>query len=158
LNGFTHVAGGALAGCAIVYFTNASEQLPVILTAAAIGALVPDIDNPHSTIQKYVPGVGKILGHLLTHRGVTHSLVFAGLLTLVLNMISLPWNIAIAFIAGIISHLILDTLNPMGVPWLWPLPGRFSIPLVKSSCLAERFFFMPLMLALAAYSVYITYF
>lgn len=157
MNGYTHLAGGVLAGCIVVYFTGASEPLQLILAASCFGALLPDIDNPQSTIQRYVPGVGKIIGRLLKHRGITHSLFFVGLLVAGLKMTPISWTYVLSFTAGMISHLVLDTFNPKGVPWLWPLLGRLSLPLVNSSGLLEMILIMPAMTGIAAYTVWLVY-
>jgi inner membrane protein len=68
------------------------------------GATLPDID--------YVIGI--------QHRTITHSLLFIAIVCL------LVWRFkgkrtAYALLLGFASHLMLDTITPMGVPLLWPL-------------------------------------
>jgi membrane-bound metal-dependent hydrolase YbcI (DUF457 family) len=38
----------------------------------------------------------------------------------------------VAFIVGMLSHLIMDTLTKEGVPWLLPLPKKFGIPPIRA--------------------------
>jgi membrane-bound metal-dependent hydrolase YbcI (DUF457 family) len=37
-----------------------------------------------------------------------------------------------AFLLGVISHLVADSLTKEGVPLLWPLPIKFGIPPIKA--------------------------
>lgn len=143
------MAGGILAGCLVVDFIG-SPALSVIVTAG-FSALLPDIDTQKSSIQRYFPFIGKILGVALKHRGITHSLIFPLFLVLLINFLALPGIYALAFLAGFLSHLVLDTFTPSGVPWLWPLPLRFSIPFCKSDSLLEKILILPVMWFLAGY-------
>lgn len=63
---------------------------------AAVGALVPDIDYPIRPL----------------HRKLLHNV----------------WTAALAYFlagpalaVGVLSHLVLDSLTPMGVNWCWPV-------------------------------------
>ena len=38
---------------------------------------------------------------------------------------------AMAVFIGYLSHLVLDSFNPAGVPWLWPLKFRLKIPVTQ---------------------------
>ena len=154
MNGLTHAAGGVVAGC-LIGAAGTEEPLGWLMAASAAGALIPDIDTPHSRIQKYIPGAGAVVGHTLRHRGVTHSLAFTAAMYVLLTFtLPVPGVYIKAFAAGMISHLLLDSLNPMGVPWMWPLPGRFGIPLVSSSGLLEKLVIMPGMMAAALYMLW----
>lgn len=155
MNGITHAAGGAIAGCVLASITGTGEPLEWAVVAAVTGALIPDIDQPRARIQKYLPVAGAVLGRTLRHRGLTHSLSFmAGMYFLLAVLLPVPEIYVQAFVAGILSHLILDTLNPMGVSWLWPLPGRWSIPVVHSSGIMEKLLVMPGMIVLACYALW----
>ena len=69
----------------------------------------------------------------LKHRGFTHSLSFAFLISLVMYVAS-PEGYGFAWISamtGILSHLFLDSLTRGGVPLYHPLSKkRYSLPLV----------------------------
>jgi len=114
----------------------------VALVANQIGGITPDIDQPTAPLWHNLPVgrfFGKIVGKSLGgHRFLTHSLLgvalFGGLSRLFLNFIhplmphvqiNLVWW---AFLVGMLSHLIMDTLTKEGVPWLLPIPIRFGFP------------------------------
>jgi len=93
------------------------------------------------------PPEGKYFGKLTDkvlggHRFITHSLLgvalFSGLFYELLKFLhpimphvnaGLVWW---AFLIGILSHLVLDTLTKEGVPWLLPLPEKFGFPPFKA--------------------------
>lgn len=54
-------------------------------------------------------------------------------------------------LAGYLSHLVMDSFNPQGVPWLWPVKKHFRLPLVKTGSLFERVVMMPAMLFLCSW-------
>ena len=116
------------------------------LLANLIGGITPDIDEPTAPFWRNLPIggiVAKIADKMLGgHRFITHSLVglgiFGGLAYEFLRFLqpSIP-NIDIhlvwwAFMIGMLSHLVMDTLTKEGVPWLLPLPVKFGLPPVKS--------------------------
>mgnify|MGYP006284109045 FL=1 len=109
-----------------------------VLGGAGVLALarVPDYDQR-------VPGI--------THRGVTHTVLFAALVgaafaggIVALSQVGanplpaseLATPVAFAFAVGtfgILAHLAGDVLTPAGVPLLWPLSGRtYSVSLTTA--------------------------
>jgi inner membrane protein len=75
------------------------------------------------------------------HRFLTHSLIglwlfgfaahwFLQLVHPITGSVDLDlvWR---AFMLGMISHLITDTLTKEGVPWLLPIPIKFGVPPLK---------------------------
>jgi inner membrane protein len=81
---------------------------------------------------------------MISHRGPTHSLLFAALIggvgavvglaveTVVETSLSLS---TVGFGIGaltVIAHLIGDTLTPAGVNYLWPLSTTFSVSLTRA--------------------------
>lgn len=111
-----------------------------------LGALLPDIDHPSSILGRLLRIISLPISKLCGHRGFTHSLV-AWLILLISCYQWLPsqWDIPNdliqAFLLGYMSHLVADILTPSGVPFLWPLPFRFCLPVLrsKSNKRAERF-------------------
>lgn len=113
-------------------------DLAFVVGAAMVGlATLPDVD--HS-----VPG--------LSHRGPTHSLVFAALVggvfaavgevlagagvvdaTAVAVVGSVPlFGFLVGFLA-VLAHLLGDVITPMGVNFLWPLSRRrYSLSLCRA--------------------------
>jgi inner membrane protein len=141
----THLFLGAASG-----LLAAGQAHPkAALACAGIGAaaaLLPDVDSPDSHIGRLIPVVPRVLKTVAGHRGPLHSaaaaFAFAVLALPLLGKVAggvLPVSAAaLAFLAGYFSHLAADSLNPAGVPWLWPLPFRLGIPLVQVGSWFER--------------------
>lgn len=142
-----------------------TEMWPAGLAIGAVSGLLPDIDEPNAMLGRggWMPRalgpllkafavvvslpfrvLGMIIQGTLGHRGGTHSLAMSVIFTLALAIPitaffgkSADWAVW-AIWAGYLSHLIADSLNPSGVPWLWPLfskkkrfhllPGPLRIP------------------------------
>lgn len=108
-----------------------------MVPGALLGALLPDIDHPSSIPGRMLRIISLPISKLCGHRGFTHSLL-AWLLLLISCYQWLPthWGLSgdllQAFLLGYLSHLIADMLTPSGVPFFWPLPHRFCLPLLRS--------------------------
>jgi inner membrane protein len=113
--------------------------------ANQLGGIAPDIDQPTAPFWRNLP-VGGFFGRFLAkmlggHRFLTHSLlgvVLAGFLVNLLLALLHPIMPTVqteyvwwAFMIGMVSHLIMDTLTKEGVPWLLPIPVKFGIPPIK---------------------------
>ncbi|MEW5953263.1 MAG: metal-dependent hydrolase [Bacillota bacterium] len=134
----THLAGGAAAGAALALVIPDAPALGLV-AAAAVAALGPDIDHAGSLATKILGPAGRVTAALTTHRGVTHSPVAAAALGLLLLVLGAPTPYVMATVAGYLSHLVLDSLNPQGVPWLWPLLRRkITLPLVRTGGTIEN--------------------
>lgn len=121
------------------------STLLVALLANQIGGIIPDIDQPTAPFWRNLPSgkyFGKVVDRLLGgHRFISHSILglvlFGFLANLLLHFLQpLMKNIDIhvvwlAFMIGMISHLIMDTLTKEGVPWLLPVPFKFGLPPIK---------------------------
>ena len=83
--------------------------------------------------------VDRLLGG---HRFLTHSLIGLALFGLLAHWLlavmgpimplvnlNLVW---LAFMIGMISHLIMDSFTKEGVPWLLPVPVKFGLPPARS--------------------------
>jgi membrane-bound metal-dependent hydrolase YbcI (DUF457 family) len=118
----------------------------VAILANQIGGIAPDIDQPTAPFWRNLPAgsfVGRIVDKALGgHRFISHSLVglalFGFLSYLFLHFlhpimphvdIQLVWY---AFLIGVVSHLLMDTLTKEGVPWLLPIPIKFGLPPIKA--------------------------
>jgi len=104
-----------------------------IIACLVFGSLLPDIDHPYSTLGKYIfPISGAI-----KHRGFTHSFLAAFILPLPL----LYFGTGYYFITiwSYLLHLLVDTLSPMGVMWLYPIKKRYSLNLAKTGGIEEAF-------------------
>lgn len=118
----------------------------VAVFANLIGGVTPDIDQPTAPLWRNLP-VGKFFGDIFDkvsggHRFVTHSLLGLAVfgfavhwLLIFLHPIMGSVNIGLvwwAFMIGMLSHLVMDTLTKEGVPWLLPVPVKFGFPPLKA--------------------------
>ncbi|QGP93355.1 Inner membrane protein YdjM [Neomoorella glycerini] len=170
MRGSTHLFSGLAA------FSLLGMNLPG-LGLAALGALLPDIDQPGSMISRKVTGVpfGRIgrglvgitiLGvwhqtrlSLLLPVGITfvalaflpHRGITHSLLGLVLAWLAvkgLGWPEA-PFLTGYGIHLAEDLLTPSGIPLLYPWQERMRVPLVETGGILDR------VLGLAAMAIFL---
>lgn len=117
----------------------------VAILANQIGGIAPDIDQPTAPFWRNLPiggVIGRIIDRLLGgHRFITHSLLgvalFGWLAYMFLAFIHplIPTIrgdvIWIAFVIGMLSHLVMDSFTKEGVPWLLPIPIKFGIPMLR---------------------------
>lgn len=115
----------------------------------ALGGIAPDKDI-------LLWGTENRKKSLWGHRGITHTLLFLTILTLLLyfgveygtklfpqNPIFITlhgslFSLLGAFAAGYLSHLLMDLLTPMGVPLWFPFNRHFaSLKLVKTGSAGE---------------------
>lgn len=89
----------------------------VSCVCVALGSVLPDIDHPGSMVGKNVP----LLPRLLRHRGVTHSLLFCVLASLVNGWLGV----------GCLVHIVMDMMTRQGVELFWPMKKKFRFPLAK---------------------------
>lgn len=165
----THKIGGIAAGTAIanVLHTDTCNS-GIIIAAAIVGCLLPDIDNSKSSISRkwslislFVSagqGIIRIISSLfpikqreyirslIGHRGLTHSLVpvvmMPGIVLLVgtITGYRCGYMIALGLTGGIISHLFLDMLAG-GVPLLMPFTTkRLCLARIKTGGFLEWIF------------------
>lgn len=134
----------------------------LILTGSVAGgaigagaALVPDIESPRSYVGRRLPGVSHAAKMAFGHRQALHSLAGSVIFAVIVLIVSkfYPGNYLLPAFAGYVSHLILDTLNPEGVPWLWPLKFRLRLPLTEPGGLLERVVIFPVVMLLSLFLV-----
>jgi inner membrane protein len=146
----THFLAGAATGVMIA--GNADPKtIAISMGIAGISALLPDLDDPNSKLGRLVPIASWMIKKIVGHRGPLHSLLGAGaafLLASVLLRISGHAHLAAPIVAGYISHLVMDSLNPQGVPWLWPVKTHFKIPIAQTGSFIEKLVVTPVLLVL----------
>lgn len=135
----THIRGGVTAGLATVLALQPEPTTSaIIIGTALLGSLVPDIDRPGSKIT-HVPGgsiVSKVMSWMFGHRGLIHAPLFYVVVLWLLKP-HVPLFVLQGLGAGVLSHLILDTLNPMGIPWLFPCVKKFHITKIETGSAGE---------------------
>lgn len=148
----THFLAGAATGLLLVGHTDV-KTAAISAGVAGVSALLPDLDDPHSKLGRIVPIVSWAVKTVVGHRGPLHSILGA-VTVYILSSVFLrtghAHHIPLIF-AGYISHLILDSFNPQGCPWLWPLKIHFKVPLVQTGSALEKLAVMPAMLFLCAW-------
>ena len=126
MDGRTHLVAGVLAGVGLVYLENKigidinGLDNALFVLGCGVGSLLPDIDIDTSLLGRFIPA-----WLLYEHRTVTHSLLFM----LVVGILSFVLHASLALIIGlelgIGTHLILDAITPMGLPYLlYPFATR----------------------------------
>lgn len=136
MRGGTHALAGVLIGAAIA--NGASIEVAAgVVCAAAVGALIPDLDHPQAALSQRIGPAG-LPFRLLGHRGVTHSGIAAALVLLIAGMVPSPYAMAAAL--GYCSHIILDGLTISGVPLFWPVSKRFRLAGIRTGSFSERLF------------------
>jgi inner membrane protein len=137
----------------------------VAVLANQLGGIAPDIDQPTAPFWRNLPiggSFGRVFDKMLGgHRFLTHSLLglalfgflFRALLAFLHPIMphidsGYVWW---AFMIGMASHLVMDTITKEGVPWLLPIPIKFGLPPIKklritTGKIAEHFIVFPLIL------------
>jgi inner membrane protein len=98
------------------------------------------LDHPSSTaahalgpLRLLTKGVARASGG---HRHGTHSLLAVAVVAVVSSVLAAHYGVGAwlptAACIGYLAHLCGDFLTPGGVPWLWPLERRYSLPLVTT--------------------------
>ncbi|WP_299549745.1 metal-dependent hydrolase [uncultured Helicobacter sp.] len=152
--GKTHIAFALGLGALGVVGFSALTQTPLSIkdlsafySAIALGALLPDIDEPNSTIGRKTIGVSNAIKAVFGHRGITHSLVFlliVGVILLLVSAFGAEFLKGIPFVSGFVKdldeavleififgvllgcvfHLMGDMLTPSGVPLFLPFSAK----------------------------------
>lgn len=69
-----------------------------------------------------------------SHRGFTHSLTSLAITAICLGLLPAGSNVfVIAFLLGMLSHIVIDLFNTKGEQLFWPLKPRFCFNLCTSS-------------------------
>ncbi|MBI3623102.1 metal-dependent hydrolase [Candidatus Pacearchaeota archaeon] len=100
----------------ILLFLPAVNNKVVFVAVALIATFIPDIDSRYSTIGR--KKLARVLQWFTKHRGLTHSLFFLILLTLILAFF-IP-VLAFGFFLGYSLHLLADSFTMYGIMPFWP--------------------------------------
>lgn len=129
MNSRTHLLIAMLAGWLYFRFFDifTFEQKFLFALFLIIGALLPDIDNPHTSMGKK----HKIISSVTSHRGVLHAIWIP---VIALAVALMPINNLFIFVKaslfglaiGYLSHLIADMFTLVGVAPLAPL-AKFRV-------------------------------
>lgn len=147
LDSVVHLTGPALASNNEVTLTLIVQKA-VFYFMVGIGALLPDIDNAHSTLGHKLGWVSRGIQRLAGHRTLFHSLLglaLGSLLALGLerlvsfllaqhgyivsaDVVEGSHLVFFAVLFGCIMHIATDAMTEGGVPLLWPMRKRYGFP------------------------------
>lgn len=145
----THILAGASAGLLVAGHGADLKTMAISAGVAGIGALLPDIDSPHSKLGRKVPMLPKLLTVTVGHRGLLHSIPGAIMVSLLMASVAKLFltnlfpDLLLLVMAGYLSHIFIDTFTNSGCPWLWPLPIHIRVPLVHTGSLIEKLVIFP---------------
>jgi inner membrane protein len=118
----------------IVFFLFTAPLFPhanqlVFLLVVLLGSIFPDIDERRSKMNRWSGCIGSIVAWFSTHRGLFHSLLFAGIFSFLVGYFwhsFYGWGLFVGYLA----HLVGDSITPMGIKPLYPfLRWRIRGPL-----------------------------
>lgn len=118
MNSATHAAIGA--AIASIFYPEVD-----CMAVAAIASQVPDIDSTESAIGAMVWPIARWLESTSLHRGLTHSILFCGGLSVAAVASAIYYfgdrSWGVAFAIGIFSSILGDCFTKQGCQLFWPL-------------------------------------
>lgn len=157
----THVLGGVgtaavLAAVMPEAVTGTAGAIIAMSSGAVIGSLFPDIDHQNSYLGKRVKPISFLVRLAFGHRGVTHApavlLALTGGLLFISRMLGggpMFTALLIGFLAGALSHVLLDALTPAGVPLLYPFKKKsVNLAGIRTGSFGETIFGVALAVAI----------
>jgi inner membrane protein len=146
----SHIVVGVAAWARVAPHLGFPALDPDALALAIGGALLPDIDHPHSWVGRRVRLISHPLAALIGHRGFTHSILAVIACGLLLRWRGFGRAVVDPLVVGYLSHLAADLLTSSGLRLAWPLRRRFAIPLCKTGSPGELVVVMPLVVWVSA--------
>jgi len=146
----SHVVVGVAAWALAAPHLGLPALDPISLVLAIGGALLPDIDHPHSWVGRRVRLISYPLAALIGHRGFTHSILAVVACSALLRWRGSGRAVVDPVVVGYLSHLAADLLTPSGLRLAWPLRRRFAIPLCKTGSPGELVLVMSLVVWVGA--------
>lgn len=131
MHGATHLTWGLCAGAiAGAQFGHTWQSTAIGAAAGGVSGLAPD------WLQVNIPGASQQIKGAFGHRGFSHWLWTPLAAVILARSVAPPWLLG-AFLAGWVSHIMLDALAA-GVPAFWPF-GRLTLAHVKTGGNLDRF-------------------
>ncbi len=142
MTGKTHLACGAMVSAGTALLLRPIEGSMIIALAAGIaGSAFPDIDHPNSIISKKLKLGGKIIPFFFSHRGLFHTpflYTMIGVIVLLFHPSASIQTYLTFFMIGVGSHILLDMLNPSGIPVFFPITKKkYPLLHIPSSGIAD---------------------
>lgn len=120
MDGKTHLGAGILTGISAIYLKNRFDldinalDSALFVVGCSVGSLLPDIDIEGSMLGRFIPG-----WLLWEHRTFTHSFLFMIIVGVIGALLKAPYLLLFGLCVGILTHLALDAITPMGLPYLY---------------------------------------
>ena len=118
----THMSFALFIGLLMISRIALPVNQVIFLAILVFASLLPDIDSAHSLLGSKV----KAVSLAFRHRGVIHSIFIMMIFGIMLIIITPNLYYLLAFVIGYLSHLMLDSLTPKGVPLFWPSKKRLN--------------------------------
>ncbi len=126
-SGKTHLIIGSAAAITMAATQSLTQtQSLSLIGMAALGSLIPDIDNSTSALGKPLFFLRRWQG-TYDHRNRFPHTFAACLVFTLLSLILSKGDLFMAggFFLGYFLHLFTDSYSPQGIRWLWPLNNVF---------------------------------
>ncbi|MEH7459720.1 metal-dependent hydrolase [Bacillus sp. JJ1127] len=152
MRGPTHIAAGVAFALVAQKYVGIEDDIFILTASSILGAIIPDICHPGSTLGRKIPLFSWIINKTFGHRTITHSLTFLfGIAALLWYFLPQYPAIYIGMFIGIFSHLVLDALTPSGIQLLYPLKVKVRFPVYTrtGSMIEHIFFFLLIIIDLA---------
>lgn len=136
MNYRTHVCGGFAVSALLISSVGISNigvmQSGALVGASLLGSLLPDIDKKGTYIYNRIPFIGWF-AQKAGHRTLFHApLIYTGLMFILSVLFGIN-GISVGLYIGIMSHILLDTLNGKGIPWLFPIfSKKFHVARIRA--------------------------
>lgn len=111
----------AMSGMVLGYSITGNWKLSLV---SGVMAVIPDLDDPKSKFGKPFFFISFPVNRLVGHRTFTHSLLFTGILGLIVSFFS--WELSLATITGILAHILGDMITGK-VQIFYPYKKKFGI-------------------------------
>ncbi len=131
----THLAFGFLAALFSLKIFTVENKLIFIL-AVVLGAILLDIDYTASKVGSKVRPLSFFLELIFGHRGLMHTVYVPIAIFIVLSLFGYAL-VGFAFLVGLISHLVIDSLNIKGISFLRPFNKLHIRGFIKTGGILE---------------------
>jgi inner membrane protein len=142
----THLLFAILFG--IIYFEYSyipTQKTAILFSIGLLGGyLLPDIDEPKSTLSQKIPIIPSIIALFTKHRGLFHTLWIPILLYGASYILPLPY-IFTGLAIGYVSHLTADMLTVSGIRPFYPLTRLKIKGRVKTGSFLEKILFLAIL-------------
>ncbi len=135
---YTHLTFSILVGIFALDYLSVGNKILFFLLMALFGIL-PDMDKSNSKIGKKLGIISQLINFIFGHRTFFHSFLFILPVYLIFSVFS--EILAIPFLLGMASHLVLDALTPKGIVPFYPLKLRVK-GWLKTGKLGEKMLFL----------------